>query len=249
MAVLAFLLALVIGATVPLLALIRSRARGTAPLLIGCAVILICLGLRLSQSSPEHPHRNTIFYSLNADQGKAAWVSYDRSLDAWTQEFFGNAATRTVSPTFTVGSMREVFVGETDVLPLEPPIATLVGNSTEGRQQRLRLHVASPRGASAVLLRLPAETKLLSLTCKGRSHEIGDVGGDASSWFFRYNAVPPEGVDLELLIASPGPLSCWIADRSFGLPEMAGHPHKPRPDDVMAWTGSDVTIVAREYTF
>ncbi len=249
MAVLAFLLALFVAATVPLLGQIRGRTSWTAAPLVGCAVISIGLGLRLSQASAEHPHRNTIFYSLNADQGKAAWVSYDRSIDSWTREFLGDAARRAASPAFTVGSMREVFAGETDVLPLEPPVATLVSNSAEGSQRRLQLHVASPRGASALLLRLPAETKLLSLTCNGRSHEIGNVGADASSWFLRYNAVPPDGVDLELLIASPGPLRCWIADRSFGLPEVAGRPRKPRPDDMMAWTGSDVTIVTREYTF
>jgi hypothetical protein len=65
----------------------------------------------------------------------------------------------------------------------------------------------------------------------------------------RYNAIPPEGFELELRLESHAPLEFWLGDRSLGLPPTPGPAHQPRPADMMATYGSDVTLVTRRYRF
>ena len=98
-------------------------------------------------------------------------------------------------------------------------------------------------------MRLPGDVKIVSVKFNGRFHAIRDAGADGSPWLLRYNAPPPEGIELELQLASTAPFGCWLGDRSYGLPEIAGRKIPPRPPDVMPIYGSDVTLVTRQYRF
>ena len=54
------------------------------------------------------------------------------------------------------------------------------------------------------------------------------------------------GAEMSLRLKCPEQCSVGVFDRSFGLPD-AGVPQ--RPQNKMAWYGSDVTVVGREYRF
>ena len=142
-----------------------------------------------------------------------------------------------------------VLANDAPPLGLEAPSAQVMGDEVAGDERVLRLHLSSPRHANGLLVRLPPEAKIKSLKWNGREYRIENDRDTQSPWYLRYFAVPAEGVDLELRLASRGPLQCWVGDRSLGLPRIPGLTVRPRPDDAMAWYGSDVTIVDRHYTF
>jgi hypothetical protein len=137
-----------------------------------------------------------------------------------------------------------------ELLSLKAPTATVLSDSVVNGKRTLKVHVASPRGANMLLMRLPADVTILATTVNGRRVEISaDDQRAQSPWLFRYNAPPPEGIELELELASATLFTCWLGDRSLGLPQLPGKMHAPRPPDMMPLYGSDVVLVGREYTF
>ncbi len=247
--VLAVLLGLMIAIASPLLPQISTPLRRSAPTLLLCAAALTGWGRQLSVFSAEHPRRNSIAYSVNADQAKAAWVSYDDELDEWTREFLTGSPARGKAPAFTIGSARDALTAAAELLPLEAPTATVVSDSIVNGRRVLRLHLSSPRAAQMLLMRMAADVRILAVSFNGRAHEIENERGATWPWSLRYNAPPAEGVEVELQLASNGPLKLWFGDRSIGLPQMPGKAYRERPADMMATYGSDVVLVGREYTF
>ena len=111
------------------------------------------------------------------------------------------------------------------------------------------MRLVSTRNANTLLMRMPGDLKIASVSINGRSHTIRDSGETGAPWLVRFNAPPPEGIDLELHFGSDAPFSCWLGDRSFGLPLIGGRIYPPRPAAVMPTYGSDVTLVTRRYKF
>lgn len=248
-AVLAVLLCFFATVASPLLVMIARPLRIVVPVLVLCALALAAAGRQLSRFSPEHPRRNSIFYSVNVDEPRAAWLSYDNAPDQWTEQFLTNSRNRGANPELTVGSSRPVLAHPAELIPVAPPTAAVISDAVVNGARNLKLHIASPRNADMLLMRLPGDVNLLSVTINNREHTI-EGGADASGpWLLRYNAIPPEGVDIELRLASAGSLRFWLGDRSLGLPEISGQSYRPRPDDMMATYGSDVILIGRKYTF
>ena len=126
---------------------------------------------------------------------------------------------------------------------------TVTEDTTVGVIRTVQLHVASPRHASSIFLRLPSETDIVSAAWNGRSQELTPGSKLAVPWTLRYEAVPPEGVDLRISVRGKEQITGWLADSSPGLPELPGEVHQRRPPELMADSGSDVTIVSRKVTF
>jgi hypothetical protein len=246
---LAALLGLLLATASPFVMQTCSAVRFVAPLLLLCALLAAVAGRQLSRFSPEHPRRNSIFYAINADEQRAAWVSNDDAPDAWTRQFLTGAPSRYSAMHFTAGSARRVLTERAELVAFEPPSATVVSDSVVESGRVLKLRLVSPRRANMLLLRLPSDAKLLGIAVDGKNHAIPHDPDASGSWLFRYNAIPVEGIELELRLASAGPIDCWLADRSLGLPQLPGAAHAPRPDDMMATYGSDVTLVTRRYRF
>jgi hypothetical protein len=242
---LAFLLTLLTTAFVQ----VSRPLRVSLPLLLIASTVLVLSGRQLSRFSVEHPQRNSIIYSVNVDERQAAWISNDDAADEWTAQFLGSDSRRREAGKFTLGSGRSVLLAEAELLPLDPPEATVISDDKTGDQRVLKLHLTSPRRANTLLMRIASNAAITSVTVNGRAHEIEKADAKDSSWFFRYNAPPAEGVDLELRLASTAPMDCWIGDRSLGLPEIPGKNYRARPPEMMPRYGSDLILVGRQYTF
>ena len=247
--VVALLFALAVAAASPLFVQICRPARLPVALMFVASLGLVIAGLSLSRFSREHPRGNSLLYSLNADDVKASWISYDESADAWTRQFLGDDPRRAKIPKFALGAEWPMFSAEAPLLPLEPPRATVLSDQVEGGERVLNLHLASPRQANVLLMRMPPQVTVRSLLVNGRFHAIEGADAQNSAWLFRYTAPPPEGVEVELRLASTAPFTCWVGDRSFGLPAIPGKTHQPRAPEFMPDDGSDLTLVGRQYTF
>ena len=246
-------LAVLLGVLLALLALLLPQIsrplRVSQPMLLLCSGALLIIGAQMSGFSADHPRRHSILYAVNTDEQRAAWVSYDNTLDAWTRQFLTNAPARGKAPAFTVGSGRDTLTKEAQLLPLEPPTATVISDTTSEGRRALKLHLASARNAHSLLMRLPGDVQILGVTINGHQHQIIDRGTAGTPWLLRYNAVPPEGVEVELQLAGTTPFTLWLGDRSFGLPQLPGQTYQPRPAHMMPTYGSDVTLTSRQYRF
>ncbi|HWS16492.1 MAG TPA: M20/M25/M40 family metallo-hydrolase, partial [Candidatus Elarobacter sp.] len=135
------------------------------------AVAGVCLGVGMVQSHPsaQHPRRDSLLYTVNADDHTAAWVSADGGLDAYTAQFLpGGALKRQPIPNFLGGSQRLVLSGPAPVIALQPPVIEIKANEQEGDLHHVHMNVRSQRGANRIILRFAPGVKLISVKISGR---------------------------------------------------------------------------------
>ena len=244
-----FLITILLAAVLPLfLSLVRPFLR-TAIFLLLLAFGCLALGAILSRPGEKHPRRDTIAYSVNADQNKAQWISYDAAFDKWTSQFLGAQPSKGINAEFTMGSERLCLAGDAPIQALPAPTASVVQDSTENGARVLTLHVSSSREATALLVRLPPDAKIQSAAWNSCRQELSARGNATTPWYLRFNGLPPGGVDLQLRFVAQPSVKLWVGDSSFGLPQLNGQSYSQRPPELMAGPGSDVTMVARQYVF
>ncbi|MDN5924816.1 MAG: M28 family peptidase, partial [Xanthomonadales bacterium] len=240
--VIALLLGLACAVSAPLLARLALGARWATPLLLLAAVSCLLMGLSQSHFSAAHPQRASLLYSIDADHGAAAWLSWDSHPNQWMQHLLGEASSPSKAPEFLLGSQTPVLSGPALLLPLPAPQISVRSQTTVDGVRTLDLHIVSPRQAPVLRLRLPASTRLQSLAWNHQAPLLlGDEATQAGAWQLTYAGLPANGVDLRLRLLGSDPLECHVGDLSYGLPKYAGQPDK----QVMVVYGNAVMVGKR----
>lgn len=228
--------------TIMNLALPFARWQPAVLFLLAAGLISLGIGISSSHHTKEHPRRDTIVYSLNADDHTAVWISYDRSIDNWTAQFFQNRPLDSQpAPSYLGGSRKRVL--STSALPqdLAPPVADIKADDKSGDMHQIKVNIRAPRNATAIYLRFDTDVQPLSVRIGGREITVGHYSGAAA---IKLYGVEAQGMDLVITLQARSGVSFWLMDQSVGLPIEA----QPRPSDVMAGDGSDVTLVCRKYS-
>jgi hypothetical protein len=216
----------------------RFRISGA---LAGAAVVCLGSGIALSGYSAEHPRPDSMVYSLNADDNTAVWISYDQTPDDWTRQFFGaNPQGPHPMPDYLAGFARPLISAKAPALPLLPPLIENVEHRQEGAVHMLKLRLRSQRKAESLYLRFADDVQPVSAKLAGRDVPLPKGG----RFGVTLHAMGDESIELELAVMAGPKLSFWVMDRSYGLPADT----RPRPSNIMAMDGSDVTYVCRKYS-
>lgn len=251
----AVFVALLVCTLAPHFALLTSRRRWLLP----CAAAAVCVAFLVaggltSGFDAQHPKPNTIIYALDADAGRAEWLTTDPAPDEWTSQFFEEGAERGALPLFIRTQPGGLLKGRAPSVALEAPRAELLGEQSAAGVRTLRLRVTSPRGAPFITI----------FTDRGTSVRGASLGGESLSWArdrpepgaewgwrLRYHMPPPGGFELTLDVTSDAPFKVTVIDRSHPLPDIQGFQVRPRPDSMMpspSWLNGS-TMVAKSYTF
>lgn len=232
--------------------LITSTARWLLPAVSTVAAVgFIVAALLQVDFGLQRPKANEIFYSLNADTGKAVWVSGDAHPDEWTSQFLSSdAAKASVSDSFPwLGG--EVYLTQTaPVATLPAPEIKIVDNQLQGETRRVHLRVSSPRDAASLYIYLSSEFAEAIVNGQPLSEKQ-----DAPAWdkdrLLIYSAPPREGIDLLLKTKSSEPLIVKVTDRSFQLPELPNATIKARPGYLMPapFSYTDSTFISKSFSF
>ena len=209
------------------------------PLLAG-AVVCVGIGIAQSHSSAQHPRRDHLLYSLNADDHSAVWVSYDNSLDGYTSQFISSKNTnRQALPNYLTGSQAQVLSAAAPVVDLKPPISEVKADEQNGDLHNVRMQVKSQRDAGSMLIRFDSSVQPVSIKISGRSMT---PRSNSSGLALLLYGMGTEGADLELTFKADQGVSFWISDYSVGLPTTVR-----RSSGLIAAQGSDQTLVCRKY--
>ena len=242
MAAIGLLLGLFFIACIPLVnvAVPQRRGRALTWILVLGGIIVLAVGVTKSHSSPEHPHRDGLIYSLNADDHTARWICLDRALDSWTSQFIANKPQPQPAPNYLAGAQRPVFSATASPGNLLPPVADIKADEKQGDVRNIRMTVKSQRNVNRIVLRLVGNVQPISFKISGR--QITPRQSSPGYAIILYG-MGSEPVDLELALKAPSGVSFWLTDYSEGLPET-----HPRSANILAEQGSDETIVVRKYS-
>jgi peptidase M28-like protein len=243
-AALAVLVALFFLIAFPLMNIALPQQQGrSAILVLAIAAIAACsVGVVLSHESGRHPRHDTLLYSMNADSSTAAWISFDRSIDRWTSQFFTQARPqRHPQPDYLAGMERPVLSAPAPAVGVPPPVAEVKADHKDSDVRRIRMNVRSQRQATSFFMTFTQNVRVLSMKVGGREIVPIQSSGLNLSLF----GLAPQGADLEFAIQTPGAVSFWLMDQSSGLPVET----RPRPGDIVANSTSDMTWVCRRYSW
>jgi len=217
-----------------------KASRAAVLVLLACALISMVAGITISGPSLSHPRRDSIVYSVNADDHTAALISYDAWLDSWTSKVFGNKTpSRKPAPDYLGGLSRPVFLSSTAALNMAPPVAEIEADHQDSGFRKVLLKVKPGRNSSVISIVFAVGTNPVSLSIGGRTIEFVRDGFSSVKLY----GMRADSVEFELTLRGPSKASFWLMEQAPGLPDLVG----PRPNGFMAATGSDETLVSRKY--
>jgi len=240
----------------PLVALAGMPWPRLLPAALLCmAAILLVIGATAFPFSAERPMLNCVAYGLDAESGRAWWISSDKAPDEWTRQFFPENSGRASITEFYPRAGDRYLKQPAPTAPLSPPVVSVINDITDGDTRRLRLRVYSPRQAPVLELYAAPETRVLSAALN--SVPLQPVIDD--DWFLCFNTFPHEGVELLFDLPVGAPFSLTALDLSYGLPEFPDHPFSPRPPHMIPKPNTvdfnkdplktDELFVRQRYTF
>ncbi|RUT04367.1 hypothetical protein DSM106972_045950 [Dulcicalothrix desertica PCC 7102] len=216
-------------------------------------VLLLGFGMVNSGFSAEQPRTNHIAYILDADKGKATWVSAGEKLDTWTQQFFSKGAKQIqfeAMPSYFPGRTWVAFEATAPKIKLPVPQVTVLKDTTNNGVRELQASVSSQRQASNAIVDVSAPGDIIAVTVNGKSVAWNQVPNNLRrNLRFIYFAIPNDGVELTLSIKSKKAINIKVTDYSYGLPQIPGMSIKPRSADMIPapFDFADPTIVTKSF--
>lgn len=251
------LLTLLLGLLLPLLVLLeRSYHWRFVPLLplvlLVVGVLQVWRAVAGEQPSAETPLHSQVAYYLNADTGKAYWVSGTEQLDEWKQQFFTAAQAGPLEEVYPHAQRRQLK-NQAEPLALAPPAAQVLADSVVGDERMLRLRLYSPRGAAhlEVILQPGTTDTLQSIKLGGREvHPRFIPAPSGNVYHIRYYGLPiSKEAELEVRLKTGVPLHLLLYDHTLALPQELVR--QPMPPHIIPSQGRDsnLTVVRQQYTF
>lgn len=195
-------------------------ARRTALLLLALAVGASAWGALQPSFTRERPEPCSLRYLETASGGR--WLAEPGS--GRLPGRLATAAAFAAAPEKVYPWSRGagVFAAPGPALKLAPPQLTRLAQSVEESGRRLRLLLRSPRRAPRALVYLPPEAEVRAVTVAGvalpppTARSAGRGGGEGR--FLVVFTLPPDGVEIELLLGGTSAVRFEVVDFSAGLP-------------------------------
>jgi len=202
-------------------------------------VVGLVAGHVTSTYTPERPLQDGVVYGLNADDGKAYWISWS-GLDAWTGQFFGEKD--------SAGDCSDIWPETTASYRAPAPLAELPAPKLRQLDSTapgvFRLHVVPAPGTYAIYVcTLPKARPV--------TYSYGSDTPLESNGWTAYWAPPADGYDLTVKSRAFGSLKLRVMAQTLGLPAIPGFTYTARPawiiPDTDWWANS--TWVAKTVSF
>jgi hypothetical protein len=243
------------GALVPIAVLRSILVTGLASLFLAArplarrlvvviALLVVLGGAGLAVTSPVYtessPQSVVVEYLQDATTGTSQWavVGSRPFPQAFRQAAQFGQQPENPFPWFPT---QRAFVAPAPPLTVPPPELTVVEQTTlpDGNRS-LRLRLTSPRGAPQAALFVPLEARIESSKIEGQPINFFPIHGYALA---RVVTLPPQGVELEMVLGPGAPQEWWVVDQSSGLPPGGEAFRKARPATTVAVQDGDITTV------
>ncbi|MFP4502654.1 MAG: M20/M25/M40 family metallo-hydrolase [Candidatus Hydrogenedentota bacterium] len=197
----------------------RVTAWGLAVL----AVLVFAYGYATNLPSPDSPRLNCLSYGVDWDEEQAYWLSSDRELDDWTQQFFpGGEAQRGSSVAFLPGDKTPYRKAEAPLDPSGPAVFDVQRDTVENGERLVTVHYRPARENFRAWLRVLDDLEVYRV-------EVADhtLDGAEKNWHGRFELVPHEGLTMTWAVAPGARFRVRVREVSYGIPSF--DQYTPRP--------------------
>ncbi|MEW2620486.1 M20/M25/M40 family metallo-hydrolase [Streptomyces sp. NPDC048106] len=221
----------------------------------------VCVGGAVAADRPDadHPRPVSLMYALDADHGRAYWVSEDADPVSWVTGHTGHRRTDTLeawSPALAAPP-GGLLAGPAPVAPVATPEVTKVSDTREGATRTVRLKVGPGSGKPAMLALYvdTSTTHVVRARVAGAPAGIPDLSGGENrphagspwKWGLLMVAPDPRGQEVTLVVRGDKPLRLLAMTEDAGLPAQALR--SPRPAGLTWEPGAaGLSFASRRYT-
>jgi hypothetical protein len=211
--------------TVPASGMAGRRQRWGLPgMALAAAVGALAGGHLTRQPTADQPQQTHLYYALDADHGRAYWLSAAARPDAWTRQVLTQPQSAPLPALFPQQKVPVLHQGAPAVA-LANPSVRLLTDSARGGRRYLRLLVVPGRAAvDNFRLVLTGKGELSDLRVAGQPVPATSLGQPTTG--ITFFAPRPAG-EVVALTTVPGPLRLTVTTRSAGLPPVPGVPALP----------------------
>ncbi|MEV6110141.1 M28 family peptidase, partial [Streptomyces sp. NPDC051940] len=238
---------------VPLLELLVPKfPRLTTAVAGAVALSLFAVGLAVDPLDETRPKLTSLAYALDADTGKARWVSADPEPNDWSKAYVTTEREPMEPdlPPLTGPLFSDYLTGPAKAADLAAPELSVTQNEVSGDGRTVRLRLSSPRRAPVLWFHLADDgPRLVRASIDGREAPV-DVDpwgpGGTWGWGFGFHNLPADGIEVVLTFAGTGTVQAKLIDQTDGL---TGLPDYQAPPAGTKWSvaPSDSTYVTNEH--
>lgn len=246
----ALLAGVVFSSLAPLFSSPSRLGRRVVPLAAAAAAaVFLAVAVASPLHSAESPDVLNLTFYQDADEGKARWIAFDRSPRLPLPPGLAKAAPFRPQreKAFPWSGGANAWVADAPSLDVPGPELTVLADAVEGGKRRLRVRLRSLRGAPDAILILPEAARVEAFAAQGRPiPERTDDTLSPRDWFFYFlAAIPPEGVEIDLVLGETAPQTWYFSDLSLGLPPAGAALAAARPATLTTFGNGDETRVGR----
>jgi hypothetical protein len=220
------------------------RCWSTAPAAVAAVVAVACVatGLSVDRFDAEHPAPAQLMYVLDADTGRARWVSAEADPGEWTRRYV--TGREDLSGPFPVLGYEPLAAGPAATASLPAPGLGVTSDATSGNRRTVTVRIVPQRPVRLVALGVGRDVRVLEATVAGRPLPPDAVGEGLGILF---HAPPDDGIAVTLVLDRPGPVTLRVTDGSDGLNGLPGFEPRPAGVGVEGSHDSELVLVARTY--
>ena len=216
---------------------------------------LLGAGVARSGVDARQPRQDHIFYGLNADTGKANWMTLDGAPDEWTSQFLTWRPEYAPVDAFAATTFKGWFPqAPAPAVEAQAPVAELLGDSSQNGERTVRVRVRSPRQAPHLTVHVDSQAEVVDAQVNGKPTRTAlpyAALSRAYNWSLQYKNAPPEGIELTLVVKAAEPLKLRVVDQSEGLPAAQGVASPTRPAHLIPASQpfNDSTLVSKSFVY
>lgn len=211
-------MALVLGLLIPWLALERAALPRLLPAISAVAAVT-AIGAIIARSlagpTTERPEVVSLSYALNADDGRAFWLSRAVKPNRFEQRFFP-AAERGAISEFRPRDRAWYLKEPAPRADMEPMQCQVVSQTVSGPVRRLVLRLRSPGAAQRVEFHLDPAVPVLASRINGKAYASG------RPWWFEYHGFGHSEAELEIEVPASAKPRLTTIEYLPGLPDLPG---------------------------
>ena len=215
----------------------------------------IAAGLISSDANARQPRQDQLFYGLNADTGKASWLTFDQAPNEWTSQYLTWRPEYQPIVDFAPASTQGWFPrAAAESIVVAAPNIEVLGDASNNGIRKLRLRVTSPRQAPHLAVYVDSKAEVVNALLNGKQTSSTlpyASAARASRWALQYKNAPAEGIELTLEVKASEPLKLRIVDQSAGLPMLPGVSFQPRPPHLIPAPNpvNNSTLVSKSFVY
>lgn len=241
------LVAVLVTTLSPLIPASGALGRRWLPL-AAFVLALVCIGLAFASApfSEDTPQPLDFQLVQNADSGQARWLAFaPRSLPPAVRQAGSFPQQKERAYSWGPEGYR-AFVSPAPRLDAPGPQVSVLEDAVVDGQRRVRLLLASNRGAREAALVAPEGAKLVSATVDGAPVPLQADAGPGGFLGIGSVTMRPDGVEVALVLGEIKPLDWYLYDLSAGLPPAGEGLLRARPSSAVPVQDGDTTLIERK---